>query len=279
MFHVAAYTLNNTSGAAETLADVPVVTDTVLATRNNHLIFTDAFNLGLAYAMSQTATVFQLNDPTLNQWGHHQIWPFDNPAATPPTVADRPALVDYLSSPLAMPMNEEIAWQWSNTATTAERADIFVWLFTPNHVLTLPSGIQRIVVPFTTTFNAGTAFVWTGPQPVTFGQNLRGGWYVVVGFAFEAAGVPLARLYFPRALPYNGRILRPGVLGQQAYGNRPDPRFGGRIGVYGAFHSFEPLLVEWIPNATGSLTLNCVIDVIYVGDTPPAGYVQPGGGS
>lgn len=271
MFHTVAYNANP-AGPSAANADLTAAVDTILTTRNNHLIFTDDFRLGLAYGIGQTITQLRFNAPSLNAYFRHHVWPLDTGAANPATVPDRPALVDYLSQPLLMPENEEVALEVSNGAAGAERDSALLWLFTPDHQLMIPTGMIRLTARATYAITTASAFAWSGAGVFTFAENLRGGWYSVVGFNVFDAGTVAARLIFPRGKPYDGRILRPGVLAQQATGNRPDPRFMGRIGVYGKFHSFEPVQVEIFSNTAAAHTGECRLDLVYHGEQEPMSY-------
>lgn len=270
MFHTVGYNVNTGAAAANT--DMTALTDTILTTRNNHLIFTDDFRLGLAYALGQTITQVRLNMPSINAYFRHHVWPLDTGAANPATVPDRPALVDYLTMPMVLPQNEEMAWEVSNGAAGAERDSLFAWLFTPDHRNDIPMGITRQVARATYSITTAAAFAWSGASNFTFAENLRGGWYSVVGFYVFNASALCARLIFPRAKQYNGRILRPGTIIQNATGNRPAERFGGRLGVWGKFHSFEPVQVEIAANTAAAHTGECRLDLVYHGENEPQGY-------
>ena len=101
---------------------------------------------------------------------------------------------------------------------------------------------------------------------------MRGGWYSIVGFnSVDPLGL-VTRLIFPRARQYDGRVLRPGTLCQNAVGLRPNPRFDGRIGVYGKFHSFEPPQIEILANNAGAHTPDMKVDLIYHGEMEPTTY-------
>lgn len=271
MFHLLAYQ-NLGSAAAQTNTDMPGTTDTIVGLRNNHYILTDPFNLGLAYGMGQTLTVVRFNTPSMNAYFRMQIWPLDNPAATPPTVADRPAVADYLSQLIPLPQNEEMALEYSDTAGTAEREAAFLWLFTPDHSLAIPTGIIRMTARATYSITTAAIGAWSGAGTLTFAENLRGGWYSVVGLNVVDPAAWAARLVFPRGATYSGRILRPGSLVQQATGNRPDRRFMGQLGTWGKFHSFEPVQIEIIAGTAAAHTGEVRLDLVYHGATEPKGY-------
>jgi hypothetical protein len=270
VFHTVAYSIN--AGAAASNTDMTAAVDTVLTTRNNHLIFTDDFRLGLAYGLGQTITDLRFNSPTLNTYFRHHVWPLDTGAANPATVPDRPALVDYLNQMIQLPQNEEIALEVSNGAAANERDSSLLWLFTPDHQFSIPGGIMRLVARATYGITTAAAFAWSGAGVFTFAENLRGGWYSVVGFNVFDASTLAARLIFPRARQYNGRVMRPGTLVQNATGNRPDRLFGGKLGAWGKFHSFEPVQVEIFSNTAALHNAECRLDLVYHGDAEPMNY-------
>ena len=271
MFHLVAY--KYASSGSQTLVDTPAVTDTVLTTRNNHFIITDPFNLVMAYGLGSTISELRANWPTLNAYGYHQFWPYDLQGTTLSTVPDRPALIDYWSQPLVVPEDEELAIQTSMNPGSTENDVLALWLATPNHQLVLPSGIQRLTIKATYSITPGTAYAWSGANQLTFETTFRGGWYAVVGMNVEDPNTLLARLIFPKATMYAGRVLRPGCLVQNAYGNRPDPRFMGKVGPWGFFNSFEQPQIEILSVNTSAHTGDCRFDVVYLGDgAPPSGY-------
>lgn len=272
MFHTVAYSAVTAQAAA--LADLPAVSDTILTVRNSHLIFTDDFLLRLAYGLGSSQTLMRFNTPTLNAYFRHQLWPFDFGGATPGVVPDRPAIIDYGDMPIKMPENEEIAIEVSNASGVGgERNSVFLWLFTADHQFAVPKGIFRGTARATYSITPAAAGAWSGASAFTFAENLRGGWYSVVGFNVFDASTLAARLIFPRARQYDGRVLRPGTLAQNAGGNRPDRKFDGGLGVYGVFHSFEPVQVEILSNTAALHTGECRLDLVYHGDSPPAGFV------
>jgi hypothetical protein len=270
-FHLLANHL--TSGAAaQTLAAVGLVNDPIISQQNNGFIFTAPYRLGLVYGMSATMTELRINMPTLNAYARHNIWPFESTGVQPAVVPDLAQLADYLPDGIALPMNEPMFFEASNTAIVAEDFLALAWIFSPDHNWAIPKGIQRLVAKATPPPITTVAYTWSGPGALTFEQNLRGGWYCVNGVNFEDANTLAARFLFPRAPLYNDRILRPGCLSQNAYGRRPNPRFMGRLGRYGMFHSFEPPQVEILAVNAAAHTPDMRLDLTYLGDSPPDTY-------
>ena len=267
MFHTIAYSQNYT--AAQTLAQLNAVADTVLTTRSNDFIVTDDFRLGLAYGLGSSTTELRFNWPTYIAYGYHQLYQFDYQGTTNPVPPDRPALIDYLSQPMVVPKDEQLDIQVSNAAPVGGELNyVLLWLFTPAHAFTIPNGIQRLSIRATFSFTPGAVSAWSGGQVLTFETTFRGGWYAVVGLDVKETTSVAARLIFPKGSPYNGRILRPGVLCRTAVANRAPERFMGRLGTYGTFHSFELPQIEILPGTTAAKSGVCVFDVVYLGDGP-----------
>lgn len=269
MFHMVAYTENYSS--ATTLSQLAGITDTVLTERNNDYIITDPFNLGLVYGLGATITELQFNWPTYNSYGYHQIYEYDYNGTTESLPPDRPALVDYLSSPMVVPTNEQLDIQVSNSPGTTEQNTLLLWLFTPGHSFTLPTGIMRLTLRATISYTPATAYVWSGAQTLTFETTFKGGWYAVVGLDCMSNHQICARLIFPKSQLYNGRALRPGCICRSSLGNRAAERFIGRLGCWGYFNSFEQPYIEFLPSTTGAKTGTVAMDVIYLGNTEPTG--------
>lgn len=272
MFHVAVCETKFSSAA--TLAQLTALTDTVLTTRGNDLIATDDFRLGLAYGLGSSITELRANWPTLNAYGYHQFHKYDIQGTTDPLPPDLPALIDYMSQPIVVPKDEQLDIQISNSPGTTEQDLLALWLFTPGHQLTIPTGVQRIALRATYTFTPGTAYVWSGAQDLTFETTFRGGWYYVVGMDVIDPHALVARLIFPKNTPYNGRVLRPGCIVRQTTTTRPADRFMGRLGVYGFFNSFELPYIEIVStNASAHTSIPCVFDVVYMGDSAVPGQL------
>lgn len=267
MFHTLAYTGN--FAGTQTLANLPAITDTIITSRSNDYIVTDDFRLGLAYGLGSTLSELRFNWPSLISYGYHQIYEYDLQGTTAALVPDRPALVDYLSSPIKIPLDEQLDVQASVAAATTEQAYLLLWIFTPDHQFTVPTGVQRLTLRATYAFTPGTANVWSGAQALTFETTFKGGWYSVVGMDVKDATSIAARLIFPKARTYNGRALRPGCLCRTTQANRAPERFMGKLGVFGVFNSFELPAIEVLPSTTAAKTGVCAFDVVYMGTGDP----------
>jgi hypothetical protein len=271
-FHTAAYHL--TSGAAaQTNVDVPAVADPVLTQQQSHFIFTDDFRLGVALAASATLTEMRMNMPSMNAYARHQIWPIESSGVQPYVVTDLVQVADYRRNMIRLAQNEQMAFEGTNTAIVAEDFVVLVWLFTPDHQFTIPDGIQRLSIRANLTANINAAaYAWTGPGVLNFEQQLRGGWYSIVGINALVANLIALRMIFPRAKQYDGRVLRPATLAQNAVTRRPNSIFDGGMGVYGKFHSFEPPQVEVLATAAGNMNPDIRLDIVYHGEAEPTNY-------
>jgi hypothetical protein len=267
VFHTIAYTANY--AAPQTLANLPAITDTIITARSNDYIVTDDFRLGLAYGLGSTITELRFNWPSLLSYGFHEIYQYDYQGTTLPLPPDRPALVDYLSAPIKLPLDEQLDVQISNSPGTTEQDYLALWLFTPDHQFTVPSGLQRLTIRFTYAFTPGTANVWSGAQAITFTNTFKGGWYAIVGADVKDATSILFRFIFPKARLYQGRALRPGGICRTSLGNRPDPRFYGKLGTWGTFNSFETPSIEVLPSSTAAKAGVGALDVVYLGTGDP----------
>lgn len=257
-FHLLAYSV--TGGAALTDGDVTAPADQSFSRRNGHFIFSEPYNLIAAWALGATITRARLNVPTINAVARHQIWPVEVGTVVPARVY----VQDMRTYPMPLPMNEEIAIEATNAA--AEQATAIMTIAPPGWNMNLPRGLQRLTVRATGAVTL-TAFTWSALGAITFAENLRGGWFSVVGMQCFCAGMLAIRLVFPRMEAYNGRILRPGVLGQNAIANAPADWQMGGLGEFGRFHSFEPPQIECFGNAAGAAVQEIRLDLVYLGNS------------
>lgn len=261
MFQVLAY--NASLGAAASNADVAAVSDPNFSTRNGHFILTEPYALLAAYYNALTVTTARLNVPTINGVGRHLIEPVSQSAS----IVSRQYIQDMRDYPLALPMNEEIALEGSNGAAGAEVSTGILFIGSQGWNRNLPRGILRLLIRATAS-PTGLLNNWSNDANITFSDNLKGGWYSVVGLRVQGAAVIAARLNFKNGNVVNGRKLLPGCPGQQAVGDFPNPLFMGGMGVYGSFHSFEPPAIAVFTSAAGAVTCEIRLDVIYQGDRP-----------
>ena len=262
MFHLLAWEEALAAGAAD--SDLDAVPDPEFSRRNDHFITTEPFNMIAAMYMAASATRARFNIPTINAIGRHQFWPVNRSA----TVNSDPRVQDFRDYPMPLPMNEELAVEGSNNlACMTENSTLFAWIAPPTWNRNLPRGLQRLVVRATGAV-AGVAQSWSALGNLTFAENLRGGWYSLVGAGCFDAGTLALRFVFPRPYIYQGRKLRPGIVCDEAIGNIIwSPQFGG-LGEFGRFHSFEPPQIEIYANASAASTQEIRLDLIYHGENP-----------
>lgn len=247
-FHLAAYAV--AAGINDTNVDVPAVSDTIFTIRNNHFILTEPYNLLYAFAHGASILRARFNTPTLNAIARYQIWPVERSA----TIPDDPRGLDLRDMPLAIPQNEEIAVEESgNLGAATEREAVFVWLGTPDWSRNLPRNQYQLVVRFTATITVN-ANAWSVDVPITFAENLRGGFYDVLGAWVVGASDLAFRLVFPRAQFAGQRQLRPGGLCQDAVGNT-DWMGNDALGYWGSFHSFEAPTIQVFALAAGATAI------------------------
>lgn len=245
------------TGGAVTLLDVPAVTDSQFSIRNGHFIFSEDYNLLAAAAFGPGISALQSNTPHVNYINPAQLYPTMLSA----TVPANPQPVDLRSYPLALPMNEEVAWQVSDA--NSEQVKLFTWIGTPGWNTQLPKGIQRQTVLLTASV-ATAAYGWSADTNLTQATQLRGGVYAVVGAQCVAAATLAFRINFPRRPLYRGRKTLPGDLATQTYGNAP-LRFGTPwLGLWGFFDTFELPLLEVFANAAATVTHTLYLDCIYM---------------
>jgi hypothetical protein len=247
-FHIAAFAV--AAGVNDNNVDVPAVADTIFTVRNNHFILTEQYNLLYAFAHGASILRARFNTPTLNAIARYQIWPVERSA----TIPDDPRGLDLRDMPLAIPLNEEIAVEESgNLGAATEREAVFIWLGTPDWSRNLPRNQYTLAVRFTATI-AVNANAWSADVPITFTENLRGGFYDVLG-AWVVGSSDLAfRFVFPRAQFAGQRQLRPGGLCQDSVGNT-DWMGNDALGYWGSFHSFEAPTLSVFALAAGATAI------------------------
>lgn len=263
-FHLLAYEEALAAGAAN--SDLDAVPDSEFSQRNSHFIFTEMYNALAFYYQAASATLARLNVPSINAIGRHQIYPFFRSA----TIPSDWRVQDFRSYPMPLPENEELAIEGSNNlACGTENSTAFLWIAPPSWNMNLPRGLARLTVRATSSV-AGVAQAWSSLGNLTFADNLRGGWYSIVGAALFDAGVLAARFVLAKPAIYGGRKFRPGVISMEALGNTPNPIGINGFGVLGRFHSFEPPQVEVYANATGASTQEWWLDLVWHGEVEPS---------
>jgi hypothetical protein len=151
-----------------------------------------------------------------------------------------------LPYPPQLPQNEEIQVQLSNNLGAAtEQENVVCDVATDDWTMNLDRGDSLYPGVFTARATATITPVlnaWSGAQPITLSQSLRGGVYGVCGMICQGTNAVAARIVFPRNKLYHGRRLRPGALVQTAIGDvaplQLTPWVVG-LGMLGYFNTFE----------------------------------------
>lgn len=257
MFHLMANTL--ATGGAVTLTDVPAVADGQFSTRSNHYILSEKYNLLAAGIFGATLTAFQSNIPHINYINPHQIYP----ANLAVTVPANPQVQDFRSLPMPLPMEEELAWQASDSAS--EQVDLFTWIGTPQWSMALPRGIARTTALFTCSYTS-VANAWGADAALVQGTTLRAGTYAVLGCLATRTNGMAFRLNFTRRPLYQGRKTLPGDLCTNSYSLVPN-RFGPTwLGLWGVFNTFEFPLLQVFANAAATATVTLYMDLLYLSE-------------
>lgn len=265
-FHMLAYEELTAQGA--TNEDLDALVDPIFSTRNSHYIFSENYNLLAAFACGGDMTDVRFNIPSINTVGRHHVWPVERST----TIPDYPRIQDLRDFPLPLPVREELAIESSNNDGAAtDQANVFLWIAPPGWNLNIPRGIQRITIAATGAV-AGVAQAWSAAGAITFAENLRGGYYSIIGAQCFDAGTLALRFVFPRGNEVNGRQLRPGILCTEAIGNSPLEENMGGFGVLGSFDTDEPPQIEIYANASAASAQVLRIDLVYHGNSKPAGY-------
>lgn len=258
-FHLLAYA-EAAVAAGATDTDITAAGADQFSRRNDHYIFSERYRILASSVMGASITRARLNMPTLNALARDQLWPIERSA----TVPDLPQFMDLRHDPLEVPLAEELAVETTNDlAMGTEDHTIFFWLAPPSWNRNLPHG-DRIQVRATGAV-AGTAMAWSVRGAITFAENLRGGWYSVVGANCFDAGVRAFRLFPFQYRDDYGRQLIPGGLAQEAIGNSPLALNRFELGEWFRFHSFEPPEIQILANATGASTQEIRLDLVYLG--------------
>jgi hypothetical protein len=271
MFQILGYfkSINNTL-----LADTPVIPDTNFSARGgtggaDHWIFTEPYDLHAAFVGAVTVTAAQFNDATLNAVNIPQIYPV-NLGITPLT---NPQVMDLRSSPVPLPLNEEIPLNISAGAGGAEDCYGLIWIKprgNQGNDLAMPpvtTSTPRVLALVTASIVL-TKGVWSPFVTLTFTNPLKGGAYQVNGAQFVVSNGLAFKLNFVKSPLYMGRKLWPGSLTEKTYGFVP-LRFGPTwMGPYGRFNNFElPQLSVLGSTTTGATTYTGYLDMTYLGDT------------
>jgi hypothetical protein len=255
-----------TTAAQATFAQLPAVNDTVFTQQGNNFIFTDQLNLLAIAGYATDISGMQVYSPSLIPYGLINVWPLNTALLS----GSYPNWMDFRDMPFAIPMNEQIQIQATDTNAAGESITgaMIVAPTTWNRNKT-PGQFRGILLCTLTVTSVAKG--WSGPSVVTFANQPIGGWYAVNGAWCQQANARYFRLYFPRSPGMNGRQLRPGSYVTPTVGNLEYLGFGGNMGTWGAFHTFEPVQMEVYADAAALHTYNLYLDVSYLGQGNGAG--------
>lgn len=279
-FHLLTYRVS--AGVNDSDVDMAFITANAeeFTGRNNHVVFTEQYQLLGACHMGASTTRARIACPSFNRVSQYHIWPTQR-AATP---TSDPRVFDIRSSPLILPTDEEIQiLESGNLGAGNEEETTFLWIAPPNawnQNLPQPAFPGARLLTRATGALARTATSWATAGAFTFAANLLGGWYAVCGAFCQSANGRAFRINFPRWNVVNGRKLRPGSLCSTSLGDIDYRHFGRNMGVWGYFHSFEPPTFDLYADAAGADTQEFRLDLCYLGqgsrDQPPPGAMIGG---
>lgn len=263
MHTILAY-IGNNAGPANNF-DLTALTDPNFSIRNGHYIFTERYRMLYNSAFSATISDATIRSPLINALSTDglRLGSFNRQAGISgsPTLADR-----WTQLRIDIPQMEEI--QFLASTGVAEQQFGTMVIGTDGWNANLPSGIP-IVLEATTASFTPTVRVWSADQALVFNSNPRGGVYAVVRAQCQFAADLLAfRLNFVRSKLYNGRKLLPGWFAQNAVASFEDVITQSNpfhLGVWGAFHTFEPPLVEVLPSTSAAMTPIVRLWCVYLG--------------
>lgn len=270
----------NASAAGVNAANLDMVaaTEADFSQRNSHYVFTEDYDLLAAALVGASVTRGRFQAPHWNALAEFAIVNA-NRALQPPA---NPQWDDYRAFPIPIPRNEEFQVQTSNNlgaSTEIENCVLQIaprgqWGLNIDRGQSIPGmekgGLFWTRTSFTVT---PTLNAWSGPQALTFQQQLRGGLYGVVGGMMQGSNSVAWRLVFPRMkLTGGGRKLRPGNLIQNAVGDQASCNvlpWKLEWGPLAMFHTFEPVQAEVFGTAASSTTYQLFLSLVYMGESRP----------
>ena len=220
MHHTSAFHLNATTQA---LANVPPVTDDVLAITNSHYQLNRDLDLVYAATFGAAITRARLSSPSFRQVTLPELLPYGGSVlpGSPPLIAD------YRANPLRVKALEELGLDLSFTAGVAD--DVYGVIGLSGGFEPMPRGdVFTLRGTATTTLTVAS---WS-TLSVTWADTLPAGQYAVVGLVGQSANAIAARLIF------DGQSERPGSVSVNALTDQiPDMNVKGGLGVWGRFRS------------------------------------------
>ena len=231
MFMIVDYT--DSQATAQTDTDIPLATDSMIASSNSHPLFPVPVYVQWWYALGTTMTRVRLSTPRLKPIVRPVLQPCDQGTAP----ADPIKLMPYWRHQILLNPVEETQMLRTKTSAVAERDHVV--LAVGDGVRTIPGG-DMYVARATTTFTP-SANVWS-VGTISLDDTLQVGRYSIVGLRVNDATGVAGRLIFPGA-PIQGSLpqIRPGTICRTS--NAQSDWFAGRFGEWGEYGQFENFAV------------------------------------
>lgn len=221
----------DSTSAAQTDTDIPLATDSMITSLNNHPLFPVPVKVRWWFGLGLTMTRVRLSAPRLKPIVRPVLQPVNQLA----TVQSPLPLMDYFRHSIVLNPVEETQMLRTNTTAVAERDHVVLCVGDDNY--NVPQG-DMYVARATTAFT-GTANAWS-TGAITLDDTLSVGRYSIVGMRVNDATGVAARLIFPGA-PVVGGLpqIRPGVV-CRANNAQVDPLvfregLGGELGQFESF--------------------------------------------
>lgn len=266
MYQILSY-VNPVAGVADVNVDMTASPDPNFSRRGgstgfNHFIFTEPYRLQAAYYGAVSALRAQISCPSWNAIALQQIYPPNLSLNIP----SDPRVRDLRRYAPLLPINEEVAVLESNTLGAATEQTYAVLFISPqNDQPTMPTGVVRIMARATSTLT-GVADTWSADAGIQMVDPIKGGTYAIVGMQVVGTAVIAARLNLVRAPVYQGRKLQAGCLGTNAIGDKPLMQSPDWLGEMGRFNNFELPQLAVLASASGAVTVQIMLDLVYMGE-------------
>lgn len=220
MYHLAAF---GSSLAASTQEQLDAITEQQLTIANDRFLLQQDWNLVFGFAVGTDLQRARWNQPSMRSVALPWIRPVEDGDDTP----DDPGVADYRRSPFRLRGQESFSVDAFQDNAAAQWAYVVAGLQSSN----TPPPVGDIFTIRGTGSTTLTADVWN-TVPITWDDNLEGGYYAIIGGeVITATGVA-----FRVAL--QGQWIRPGGLCIGDVSERTHPMFrNGGLGKWGEFES------------------------------------------
>lgn len=269
MFGLVAWGGSQTAGQENAINSIP---DPDITTQNNNFIFTGPYQLLSDLAVGASVEYGRYSVAQWNGWGKPNIFAVNRNANPTAPIWWH----DYMMQRLSLPQNQQIQPYLTNNLSTGTENETLLWrIATPDWsrnvpaLQTVPTGGSQVFIARATCTVTPAVNSWVMNNAITFDQTPLGGVYAVLGAQCVGANGIAFRVAFPRTRMYLGRRLRPGGIVLPTFGSLP-PLFGyddfAHLGVWGAFHTFEPPTFDILGSAATSTTYNIFLLLGYLGE-------------